>query len=81
MLNSLIKKTGVLLMLAASAVLAQEALSRDFLDYLAEFEIGDGEWIDPVELEMMANLGSNESATDEAVTGHAGGQLQENDDE
>lgn len=46
------------LLCVVGVAIAEEALSIEFLDYLAEFEAGEEEWIDPVELEMMAQLGS-----------------------
>lgn len=53
---------GFALVFVVTAAIAQESLSKDFLDYLAEFQTDDGEWIDPVELEMMAQTGSNNDA-------------------
>lgn len=41
---------------SAGAVLAEEALSEDFLDYLLTFETDSGEWMDPEELDMMEQL-------------------------
>ena len=49
--------------------MAEEVLSREFLDYLVEFETEEGEWIDPVELELMANLGAAESDAEASSPG------------
>lgn len=62
--KSVLSKSVLLMMLVTSVVLAQEALSREFLDYLAEFATEEGEWIDPMELEMMANLDDSEAQRD-----------------
>lgn len=55
------KSCAVSMLLLAGIALADEVLSKDFLDYLAEFETEDGEWIDPEELEDMAQLGEENS--------------------
>lgn len=36
--------------------IAEESLSREFLDYLVEFDDVAGEWVDPMELDMMIQL-------------------------
>lgn len=45
---------------SVGAVLAEEALSEDFLDYLLTFETDSGEWMDPEELEMMEQLNEDQ---------------------
>lgn len=52
-----IGKLGCLLCLISIGVWAEETLSMEFLEYLAEFETSEGEWIDPEELELMAAAG------------------------
>ncbi|MCG8673160.1 MAG: hypothetical protein MI867_27470 [Pseudomonadales bacterium] len=52
----------------ASIAVAEEVLSEEFLQYLAGFETEDGEWIDPEELDMMAQLGSEASDSSDAMT-------------
>ena len=54
-------KILVTLICLTGIAVAEDVLSIEFLDYLAEFEGGDGEWIDPMELEMMAQLGDGSS--------------------
>jgi hypothetical protein len=50
-------KILVTLLCLTGIAIAEDVLSVEFLDYLSEFEGSDGEWIDPMELEMMAQLG------------------------
>jgi hypothetical protein len=52
-----------LLLFIMTNAIAQEALSRDFLDYMADFQTEDGEWIDPEELETMVRTSSEYEAT------------------
>ena len=51
-------KILVTLLCLTGIAIAEDVLSVEFLDYLSEFEGSDGEWIDPMELEMMAQLGN-----------------------
>ena len=51
-------KVLVALLCLTGIAIAEDVLSVEFLDYLSEFEGSDGEWIDPMELEMMAQLGN-----------------------
>ena len=53
-----LKILATLLCLTGIAI-AEDVLSVEFLDYLSEFEGSDGEWLDPMELEMMAQLGQD----------------------
>ena len=55
----------ICLMLLAGLALAEEVLSREFLDYMATFETDDGEWIDPEELEAMAGIGAKKDEGEE----------------
>jgi len=57
-------KILVTLLCLTSVAIAENELSVEFLDYLSEFEGDDGEWLDPMELEMMAELGQG---SDEAT--------------
>ncbi len=50
-------KILVTLLCLTGIAIAEDVLSVEFLDYLSEFEGSDGEWLDPMELEMMAQLG------------------------
>ncbi|MCG8317691.1 MAG: hypothetical protein MI976_31125 [Pseudomonadales bacterium] len=52
------KMSLLMMMLTATVVAAEEALSQAFLDYMVAFQTEEGEWIDPEELEMMAQLGA-----------------------
>ncbi len=61
-----IKVLLILLCLTGIAI-AEEALSVEFLDYLAEFEGDEGEWIDPMELEMMSQLGQSPGENEEVL--------------
>lgn len=69
MLKTYATRCCLLLLLVGTAVVAEEVLSREFLDYLVEFETEEGEWIDPVELELMANLGAAESDAEASSPG------------
>lgn len=60
------KQSLLLVMFIASVALAEQVLSKEFLEYLAEFETEEGEWLDPEELEMMASLGENDGDDEEA---------------
>ena len=62
----LIKISVAAFCLMIAVVWAEETLSKEFLEYLAEFETDDGEWIDPEELAMMAAAGENTAETEEA---------------
>ena len=55
-------KILVTLLCLTGIAIAEDVLSVEFLDYLSEFEGNDGELLDPMELEMMAQLaqGSDE---------------------
>ena len=55
---------ALLTLLMAGLVLAEEVLSKDFLDYLVAFETAGGEWVDPEELEMMAQLNADQDEGD-----------------
>lgn len=54
----------VILLCAPTVVLAEEPLTKAFLDYLTAFETDDGEWVDPEELQAMADLGKPEQEVD-----------------
>ena len=58
--KTLAKAGLVALLLVATTVVAEEALSQAFLDYMLEFQTEEGEWIDPEELELMAQLGTRD---------------------
>ena len=58
-------KILVTLLCLTGIAIAEDVLSVEFLDYLSEFEGSDGEWLDPMELEMMAQLGQG---SDEAIS-------------
>ena len=64
-----VKRVGrvisVLPLFWVSSVMAEEALSKAFLEYLVAFETDDGEWIDPQDLEVMAQLGNGEQSASE----------------
>lgn len=55
------------LLCLTSIAIAEDVLSVEFLDYLSEFEGGDGEWLDPMELEMMAQLGQDSDEVTNSV--------------
>jgi len=63
------------LLCLTSIAIAEDVLSVEFLDYLSEFEGGDGEWLDPMELELMVQLGQNSDEVTNTVdaTGEVGG--------
>lgn len=65
LLKKSIGNIGCLLCLLSLGVWAEETLSMEFLEYLAEFETAEGEWIDPQELELMAAAG--DEATSQEV--------------
>ena len=46
---------------------AEEVLSQEFLEYLANFETENGEWVDPEDLEIMAHLGDDSDDKREVV--------------
>lgn len=60
-----LSRLAILGLFVTTLSLAEEALSREFLDYLVDFETEDGEWLDPEELEMMALLQGGSSSTEE----------------
>ena len=60
-----LSRLAILGLFVTTLSLTEEALSREFLDYLVDFETEDGEWLDPEELEMMALLQGGSSSTEE----------------
>lgn len=66
-------KVLVILLCLTGIAIAEDVLSVEFLDYLAEFEGNDGGWIDPMELEMMAQLG--EDSDDAHVQSNASSEV------
>ncbi|MBV1882364.1 MAG: hypothetical protein KUG82_12065 [Pseudomonadales bacterium] len=44
-----------------------EAPSVEFLEYLGQFQEDDGQWLDPFEVDAMANA-TSKSISDDAVT-------------
>ncbi len=53
------RKVVWLMLFVSMVAWAEQTLSVEFLEYLAEFETDDGEWVDPEELALMAAAGSD----------------------
>ncbi|OUS28381.1 hypothetical protein A9Q99_12735 [Gammaproteobacteria bacterium 45_16_T64] len=60
-------RTLFILLCFTGVVIAEEVLSIEFLDYLVEFEDAEGEWVDPMELEMMAQLNQHADGQSSAI--------------